>query len=76
MSADGGQTWHAAGLGPDHGRYSFRQFSVKFRPDKIGPATVMAKASNRIGATQTFELIHNPAGYHHNVVQRLTVEVV
>ncbi len=76
VSIDAGQTWRAAELGQDHGRYSFRQFSFKFRPDRKGPVTVMAKASNRIGATQTFELIHNPAGYHHNVVQKVTVEVV
>ncbi len=76
VSTDGGQTWRAAELGQDHGRYSFRQFSLKFRPDRKGPVTVMAKASNRLGATQTFELIHNPAGYHHNVVQKVTVEVV
>ena len=76
VSTDGGNNWRAAELGPDHGRYSFRQFGAKFRPEKKGPVTVMARASNRLGATQTFELIHNPAGYHHNVVQKLTVEVV
>jgi DMSO/TMAO reductase YedYZ molybdopterin-dependent catalytic subunit len=76
VSTDGGDTWRAAELGSDHGRYSFRQFGAKFRPEKKGPATVMARAINRLGATQTFELIHNPAGYHHNVVQKLTVEVV
>lgn len=29
-----------------------------------------------VGATQTFALIANPAGYHHNVVQQLTLEVM
>ena len=37
---------------------------------------VMARAANRIGATQTFELILNPAGYNHNVVQRVNIDVV
>ena len=37
--------------------------------------TLMARASNRNGATQTFELIANPAGYHHNVVQRVALTV-
>ena len=40
-----------------------------------GTLTVMARATNRAGATQTFELIHNPAGYHHNVVQRVALTV-
>jgi hypothetical protein len=35
----------------------------------------MARAINRAGATQTFDLIFNPAGYHNNVVQRVTIEV-
>ena len=35
----------------------------------------MAKATNRVGASQTFELVFNPAGYHNNVVQRLNVKV-
>ena len=30
----------------------------------------MARATNKIGQTQTSELIDNPAGYHHNVVQQ------
>jgi hypothetical protein len=76
ISVDSGQTWRTAQLGQDYGRYSFRQFSFGFRPGKRGEVTIMAKATNRIGATQTFELIHNPAGYHHNVVQKVAVEIV
>jgi len=34
----------------------------------------LARAANRAGATQTFELIFNPAGYHNNVVQRVEIE--
>jgi hypothetical protein len=33
----------------------------------------MARATNRIGQTQTTQLIHNPAGYHHNVIHALTL---
>jgi hypothetical protein len=35
----------------------------------------MAKASNRAGSTQVFELIWNPAGYHNNVVHKIDVVV-
>lgn len=45
-------------------------------PSLKGTYTIMAKASNRIGQTQTFELIWNPAGYHHNVVQKITIKGV
>ncbi|WP_454744147.1 molybdopterin-dependent oxidoreductase [Cupriavidus necator] len=76
VSIDGGRNWQASELGPDHGRYAFRPFSFRFTPGKTGALAVMARATNRAGATQTFELIHNPAGYHHNVVQRIVVEIV
>ncbi len=49
---------------------------MSFTPAARGALTVMARASNRAGATQTFELIANPAGYHHNVVQRIALNVV
>ncbi len=35
----------------------------------------MARASNAIGQTQTAELIHNPAGYHHNVIHSVSLNV-
>jgi DMSO/TMAO reductase YedYZ molybdopterin-dependent catalytic subunit len=75
VSSDGGKVWREAELEPDLGRYAWRQWSFRFKPEKKGPHTVMAKASNRQGATQTFELIFNPAGYHNNVVQKIAIEV-
>ncbi|HEY1326832.1 MAG TPA: molybdopterin-dependent oxidoreductase [Casimicrobiaceae bacterium] len=74
VSTDGGRTWSMATLGPDHGRYSFRSFSLSVTPSAAGAMTIMARASNRAGAAQTFDLIPNPAGYHHNVVQRVSVD--
>ena len=35
----------------------------------------MARATNSIGQGQTTELILNPAGYHHNVMQSVTFNV-
>jgi DMSO/TMAO reductase YedYZ molybdopterin-dependent catalytic subunit len=75
VSSDGGQSWHRANLSKDLGKFSWRQWSFPIKFDKTGEFIVMARASNRIGATQTMEVIANPAGYHHNVVQRLKVVV-
>jgi len=75
VSVDGGQVWRTATLGRDYGRFSFRPWTFPIATKDAGPMTVMAKATNRIGATQTFELIANPAGYHHNLVQRVSVTV-
>lgn len=75
VSTDEGKTWRPAELGQDHGRFAWRQWSHQFKPAGKGKHFVMAKATNRIGNTQTFELILNPAGYHHNVVQKISIEV-
>jgi len=75
VSTDGGRTWRPAELGRDLGRFSWRQWSYAFKADRKGVHTVMAKATNRAGASQTFDLVFNPAGYHNNVVQRIDLHV-
>jgi DMSO/TMAO reductase YedYZ molybdopterin-dependent catalytic subunit len=73
ISSDRGKSWTNATLGQDLGKYGFRPWSYRFSPKARGNHVVMARATNRIGQTQTTELILNPAGYHHNVVQSLTL---
>jgi len=75
VSTDGGQTWVPATLREDLGRYAFRPWSYVFSA-KQGKNTIMARATNVIGQTQTANLILNPAGYHHNVIQSLTLNAV
>jgi hypothetical protein len=36
---------------------------------------VMARASNALGQTHTAAIIANPAGYHHNVMHSVTLNV-
>jgi len=74
MSTDGGKTWKEAALGQDLGRFAFRAFSLAV-PAQRGKLAVMARASNAIGQTQTTALIANPAGYHHNVMHSVTLNV-
>ena len=75
ISEDGGRSWRPAELGPDLGRYAWRPWHYTIGSPQTGKYIVMAKASNRVGASQTFELIFNPAGYHNNVVQRVAIQV-
>lgn len=75
ISTNGGNTWHSADLGRDYGNFSCREWSHRFKPAVRGTYPIMAKASNRAGSTQTFELIWNPAGYHNNVVQKIDIVV-
>jgi DMSO/TMAO reductase YedYZ molybdopterin-dependent catalytic subunit len=69
VSADGGRTWMRAKLGQDHGRYSFREWTMPFRPAKAGPLELRVRAFNRIGQTQPMEALWNPSGYMRNVVE-------
>ena len=61
---------------PNHGRFSWQQFAYRFTPAQAGRHSLLARASNRAGATQTSALIANPAGYHHNLVQKINIEVI
>ncbi|HTZ67827.1 MAG TPA: molybdopterin-dependent oxidoreductase [Roseiarcus sp.] len=68
VSADDGKTWTQAALGENFGKYSFREWkaSVALEP---GKRRLMVRAANRIGQTQPFEPLWNPAGYMRNVVE-------
>jgi DMSO/TMAO reductase YedYZ molybdopterin-dependent catalytic subunit len=76
ISADDGKTWAVASLGEDLGKFAFRPWSYDFTPKTRGKLSVSASATNKLGQTQTHELIQNPGGYHHNVVQTLTLDIV
>jgi sulfite dehydrogenase len=72
VTTDGGKTWTDAKLGQDLGKYAFRPWSFELSA-KRGKNTVMVNATNKIGQSQTAELIFNPAGYHNNVMQNITL---
>ncbi|HTP95235.1 MAG TPA: molybdopterin-dependent oxidoreductase [Burkholderiales bacterium] len=76
ISTDYGASWRRARLGKDLGRFSFREFALAIPTRERGSMVVMARATSRSGETQVEQLIHNPAGYHHNVIQRVYVEIV
>jgi sulfite dehydrogenase len=73
VSSDGGKTWTAATLGKDLGPYALRAWSLQFAPKAAGKHVIMARATNKIGQSQATVLIQNPAGYHHNLVQAVTL---
>ena len=73
FSADGGRSWSDARLGKDSGRYSFREWTAAFRPEKKGPYELKVRASNRIGQSQPMDGLWNPPGYMRNVVEATRV---
>lgn len=72
VSADNGQTWQAAKLGKDLGRYSFREWQSVIHLEP-GEHVLKARAVNRIGQSQPLEQLWNPAGYMRNIVETVTV---
>lgn len=74
VSFNRGRSWQRATLGEDAGRFSFRTWRYRITPSRKGALTITAKATNRIGQSQTSELIFNPAGYHHNLMQTVSVQ--
>jgi hypothetical protein len=76
VSTDYGASWTRARLGKDLGRFSFREFALSVPARERGSLVVMSRATSNSGEAQVAELVHNPAGYHHNVIQRIYVEVV
>jgi DMSO/TMAO reductase YedYZ molybdopterin-dependent catalytic subunit len=75
VSGDDGASWQKASLGADGGRFAFRPWSITLPTAKPGAHVILAKATNRLGASQPRALIPNPAGYHHNLVARVAVTV-
>jgi DMSO/TMAO reductase YedYZ molybdopterin-dependent catalytic subunit len=74
-SSDGGVSWSAAELGEDIGRYAFRPWRFDLTI-KSGSNTVMVNATNKRGDMQAVTLKFNPAGYHNNVRQSVTLQAV
>ncbi|MGZ8191319.1 MAG: molybdopterin-dependent oxidoreductase [Methylococcaceae bacterium] len=75
VSTDDGISWHQAALKQDYGRFSWRQWQYVFEPKRSGEYRIMARAISQSGAGQPLEPIPNPSGYHHNAVQKITIQL-
>ena len=75
VSLDGGQSWRAAPLEKDLGRFAWRGFQFPLDTARAGAMNVQVRAASRGGAKQPAALTPNPSGYHHNKIQSLSLEV-
>jgi len=75
VSLDGGGSWKDAKLDRDLGRFAWRHWRYEVHPKTAGRMSFMVRALARDGATQATELVFDPAGYHHNVVQKVDYDV-
>jgi sulfite oxidase len=74
VSADGGQTWHQADLGPDAGPWAWRQWQATLDLT-AGDTEIIARAWDTSAAAQPESAAHlwNPKGYVNNSWARLHV---
>jgi len=70
-STDAGGSWRRARLGEDLGRYSFREWSAEWTPERPGNYHVRVRAYNRLGESQPSAPLWNPGGYLRNVVEEI-----
>jgi len=75
VSENGGRTWRAAELGKDLGKYSFREWTLPFTPDRAARYELLVRATNRLGQSQPLDPLWNPSGYMRNVVETVRVSV-
>ncbi len=76
VSLDGGKHWREATLAPGEGRYAWRHWRYVIQPERPGRLTATIRAWCADGSTQDEALVPNPAGYHHNVVQKVDYDAV
>ena len=76
FTSEAGDRWQEARLGPDHGKYGFRQWEVPLRLASKGPHKLMIKATNTAGSTQPDQANWNGAGFMRNVIESVSVQAV
>lgn len=75
VSTDGGANWREAALGNDLGRFSFRRWTLSWRPESQGQQRLLVRATGGAGETQPATAGWNRAGYMRNVIEELAVHV-
>jgi hypothetical protein len=75
ISTDAGHSWRPATLDRELGRFAWRGFRWPLDTSNAGPLGILARAISNSGARQPDRLTPNPSGYHHNLIQSVTLEI-
>ena len=73
LSIDGGKSWQPTALGKDHGKYSFRQWTVNVSLGEKGSHSFMVRCTNQGGDVQPEAPNWNPSGFMRNVIETVQV---
>jgi len=75
VSVDNGRSWVTARLGRDRAPYTWRQFSLPWKPTEPGSRVLLSRATDARGRRQPLAADWNPGGYAWDVVDRVRVNV-
>jgi DMSO/TMAO reductase YedYZ molybdopterin-dependent catalytic subunit len=75
ISTDGGASWKSTELGPDEGKYGFRQWSTSLAAP-AGDLTVMVRCTNTDGLAQPATPNWNPSGFMRNLIETTRLHAV
>jgi DMSO/TMAO reductase YedYZ molybdopterin-dependent catalytic subunit len=75
VSTDRGGTWQEATLGPDEGRYGFRQWRTAITALGSGAIEVMTRCTNSSGLAQPMAANWNGGGFMRNVIETVRLVV-
>lgn len=75
ISTDGGRTWQAAALSPDHARYAWRLWEYEWKPPAPGNYELVSRARDIHGNRQPVKPAWNAGGYLWNGMDRISVQV-
>jgi hypothetical protein len=71
VSTDGGGTWREAQLSSKSLPFTWRLWTVEWRPSQPGYYTVMSRATDSAGRVQPVVAAWNPSGYLFNAIDRI-----
>lgn len=71
-----GGEWMDAHLGKNLGKYSFRQWQMRFKASRAGDYELKVRAINNAGQTQPEKASWNPSGYMRNVIETIRIKAV
>jgi DMSO/TMAO reductase YedYZ molybdopterin-dependent catalytic subunit len=75
FSNDGGKSWRQTELGPDEGKYGFRQWKITFTVPDRGDHVLMVRCTNSNDEAQPDTPNWNPGGFMRNVIEQTAITV-
>jgi sulfite oxidase len=71
ISTDAGVTWREAQLSPNNLPFTWRLWTLDWKPSKPGYHTVLSRATDSAGRVQPMVATWNPSGYLFNAIDRI-----